>query len=113
MKWLLMVPIMKLAWLKPMMHAEELPGVPPTRYVPRNCTKAPTVTGQSWLRTYGTGRWLSVVSRLGLGMTTFVFASPVYCKRESVSVLSAPPFLTGTSSDIPSCFPGRGESTRS
>ena len=26
------------------------------------------MTGQSWLRTYGTGRWLSVVSRLGLGI---------------------------------------------
>ena len=66
MKRLLTVPIMKLAWSKPMMHAEALPGAPPTRCVPRNCTKALTVTGQSWLRTYGTGRWLGVVSRLGL-----------------------------------------------
>ena len=35
---------------------------------PNTTSKAPTVTGQSWLRTYGTGRWLSVVSRLGLGI---------------------------------------------
>ena len=40
MKRLLMVPIMKLAWLKPMMHAEVLPGAPLTRCMPRNCTLA-------------------------------------------------------------------------
>ena len=40
MKRLLVVPIMKLAWLKPVTHAEVLPGVPPTRYMPRNCMLA-------------------------------------------------------------------------
>ena len=40
MKRLLTVPNMKLAWLKPMTHAEALPGAPPTRCVPRNCMLA-------------------------------------------------------------------------
>ena len=40
MKRLLTVPIMKLAWSKPVTHAEALPGALPTRCVPRNCTLA-------------------------------------------------------------------------
>ena len=40
MKRLLTVPIMKLAWSKPVTHAEVLPGAPPTRCVPRNCMLA-------------------------------------------------------------------------
>ena len=40
MKRLLMVPIMKLAWLKPVTHVEVLLGAPPTRCVLRNCTLA-------------------------------------------------------------------------
>ena len=55
LKRLLTVPIMKLAWLKPMTHVEALLGALLMRCMPRNCTKAPTVMGQSWLRTYGTG----------------------------------------------------------
>ena len=40
MKRLLTVLIMKLAWLKPVTHAEALPGALPMRCVPRNCTLA-------------------------------------------------------------------------
>ena len=40
MKRLLTVPIMKLAWSKPVMQAEALPGAPPTRCVLRNCMLA-------------------------------------------------------------------------
>ena len=40
MKRLLTVPIMKLAWSKPVMHAEALPGALPMRCMPRNCMLA-------------------------------------------------------------------------
>ena len=40
MKRLLTVPIMKLAWSKPMMHVEVLPGAPPMRCMLRNCMLA-------------------------------------------------------------------------
>ena len=47
MKRLLTVPIMKLAWSKPVTHAEALPGAPPTRCVPRNCTLAMALSDRS------------------------------------------------------------------
>ena len=47
MKRLLMVPIMKLAWSKPVTHAEALPGAPPTRCVPRNCMLAMALSDRS------------------------------------------------------------------
>ena len=40
MKRLLTVPIMKLAWSKPVMDAEALPGALPTRCILRNCMLA-------------------------------------------------------------------------
>ena len=40
MKRLLTVPIMKLAWSKPVTHAEALLGAPLMRCVPRNCMLA-------------------------------------------------------------------------
>ena len=38
LKRLLTVPIMKLAWSNFLTHAVALAGLPPTRWVPRNCT---------------------------------------------------------------------------
>ena len=40
LKRLLTVPIMKLAWLKPVTHVKVLPVAPPKRCVPRNCMLA-------------------------------------------------------------------------
>ena len=47
MKRLLTVPIMKLAWSKPVTHAEVLPGAPLTRCVPRNCMLAMVLSDRS------------------------------------------------------------------
>ena len=47
MKRLLTVPIMKLAWSKPVTHAEALPGAPLMRCVPRNCTLAMALSDRS------------------------------------------------------------------
>ena len=47
MKRLLMVPIMKLAWSKPVMHTEALLGAPLTRCVLRNCMLAMVLSDRS------------------------------------------------------------------
>ena len=47
MKRLLTVPTMKLAWSKPVTHAEALPGVPPMRCMPRNCMLAMALSDRS------------------------------------------------------------------